>query len=228
MNIKSNDQIYEVIELIYKIQDDGSVVNLKENETQQAFDGVEGINQDDYQAYLALKEKLKSFNLKKKIDKVNSNDGIKNISIYANSDELLSSAILHAIIFCLKPLQGEIDLKKISFDTSESSDGNKISFMKSYLTTNLEKIKNEVISRYIKGKRNKLSFKIEYESEGIIKNFGIFNDLLVDNILIWVSSQPNQAQLKSEQEGFLEELIRKSIDDFFSKNLDLILERINY
>ena len=242
----------DILELVYQIDEYGMVVNLKEKREKEALlakrileneksdkksadienDDVENTDNDDgsnesdeeYQAYLSFKKKINDIGLKTLLKKVNAPDINHQISVYTHENDLLSQSILLTVVACIKPLY-TMGVNISKDDVNMESD--KLQLLKNYIKDNFEKIKLEIISRYNDNRTHKISIDKGIDEE-LKKNLHAFNEILINNFLIWINLGFESSAFYAEEYKQIDERLSNHIDAFMNKYLDEIFLKISF
>jgi hypothetical protein len=241
---QSNNNDDEVLELIYQIIDDGQIINLKEKREKETILAQKIINHDnltkydsnendkdelndndeEYQAYLNFKKKINDIGLKTLLKKVNTPDINHQISVYTHENDLLSQSMLLSIVACIKPLY----TMGVNISKENTEDENeKLQIMKNYVRDHFEKIKLEIISRYNDNRVHKISVS-KSTDEVLQQNLYYFNEILINNFLIWINLGFENSAAYAEDYKLIDERLANHIDNFMNKYLDEIFSKISF
>ena len=240
----------DVLELIYKIVNEDEIINLKEgNFSHYKLDEENHSLQDNYEsiksnsAYQNFKDSLKKLQLSSMIKKVNRPKINQSISLYSHENDLLMQSIALDIAFLLKPL---LSLSVNIIKEDNGLEEEKIKIVRDYFDQALKQIKNQAIKNFISSeKKKKKNEADELKNESsltkitndkkffeIVNNLNFFNESLIQHISIWIRLSLESAtdaheinDLKSKE---LKLRISNMVDDFFEKNIDEILSRVQF
>jgi hypothetical protein len=252
MAIKENIENYkdDVLELIYKIVNDDEIINLKEgNFSHYKLDDETSIDDSETfksnSAYKNFKESLKKLQLSSMIKKVNTPKIEQSISRYCHENDLLIQSIALDAVFILKPL---LNLSVNIIKDSNNHEEEKIQIIREYIEQISAQIKNQTIKKFFSSsgnKKNKNDLDLNESKNDNLKkiinnkkfieikdNLEFFNESLIQHLLMWIklslkdNNDENQVEnLKTKE---LKEKISMMIDEFFEKNTDEILKRIQF
>ena len=244
VNSQNND---DILELVYQIDEHGMVINLKEKREREALlakriieneksdksndDGESTDHNDEsyesdeeYQAYLSFKKKINDIGLKTLLKKVNAPTINHQISVYTHENDLLSQSILLAVASCIKPFYTMgVNISK----DSPNMESDKLQLLKNYIKDNFEKIKLETISRYNDNRTHKISIDKNIDKE-LKKNLHAFNEILINNFLIWINLGFESSGFYAEEYKQIDERLSDHIDFFMNKYLDEIFLKISF
>ena len=240
----------DVLELIYKIVNEDEIINLKEgNFSHYKLDDESNSLQDDYEsiksnsAYKNFKDSLKKLQLSSMIKKVNRAKINQSISLYSHENDLLMQSIALDIAFLLKPL---LSLSVNIIKEDNGLEEEKIQIIRDYFEQVLKQIKNQAIKQFLSSeKKKKKSEADDSKNESsltkiindkkfseIANNLNFFNESLIQHLSIWIKlsleSGTDADEINDLKPKELKLRISNMIDDFFEKNIDEILSRVQF
>ena len=240
----------DVLELIYKIVNEDEIINLKEgNFSHYKLDDESNSFQDDYEsiksnsAYKNFKDSLKKLQLSSMIKKVNKPKINQSISLYSHENDLLMQSIALDIAFLLKPL---LSLSVNIIKEDNGLEEEKIQIIRDYFEQALKQIKNQAIKQFLSSeKKKKKSEADDSKNESsltkimndkkfseILNNLNFFNESLIQHLSMWIKlsldSSTDADEINDLKPKELKLRISNMIDDFFEKNIDEILSRVQF
>ncbi len=240
----------DVLELIYKIVNEDEIINLKEgNFSHYKLDDESNSLQDDCEsiksnsAYKNFKDSLKKLQLSSMIKKVNRPKINQSISLYSHENDLLMQSIALDIAFLLKPL---LSLSVNIIKEDNGLEEEKIQIIRDYFEQALKQIKNQAIKQFLSSeKKKKKSEADDSKNESsltkimndkkfseIANNLNFFNESLIQHLSIWIKlsleSATDADEINDLKPKELKLRISNMIDDFFEKNIDEILSRVQF
>ena len=240
----------DVLELIYKIVNEDEIINLKEgNFSHYKLDDESNSLQDDYEsiksnsAYKNFKDSLKKLQLSSMIKKVNRPKINQSISLYSHENDLLMQSIALDIAFLLKPL---LSLSVNIIKEDNGLEEEKIQIIRDYFEQALKQIKNQAIKQFLSSeKKKKKSEADDSKNESsltkimndkkfseILNNLNFFNESLIQHLSMWIKlsldSSTDADEINDLKPRELKSRISNMIDDFFEKNIDEILSRVQF
>ena len=248
-NIKNLEE--DVLELIYKIINDDEIINLKEGNVSHYKLDDDGIDVDDVESlkensgYKNFKDSLKKLQLSSMIKKVNVPKIEQSISIYCHENDLLTQSLALDIVFLLRPL---LSLSVNIIKENNNYEEEKIQIIKDYFEEALKHIKNQSIKKFFSSKGEK-KYRELFDADDlknnslkqIIKNkqfaeikddLELFNESLIQHLAIWIKLSMRNFMDNSEIDNLepkeLKLKISNMMDDFFEKNMNEILNRIQF
>ena len=240
----------DVLELIYKIVNEDEIIKLKEgNFSHYKLDDESNSLQDDCEsiksnsAYKNFKDSLKKLQLSSMIKKVNRPKINQSISLYSHENDLLMQSIALDIAFLLKPL---LSLSVNIIKEDNGLEEEKIQIIRDYFEQALKQIKNQAIKQFLSSeKKKKKSEADDSKNESsltkimndkkfseIANNLNFFNESLIQHLSIWIKlsleSATDADEINDLKPKELKLRISNMIDDFFEKNIDEILSRVQF